>query len=181
MKSIYLSVLLIGLFINMNQTTAQQMIPADAGSTVKFAIKNFGLTTNGSFKGLAGKIVFNPSDLQHAIFEVSVAANTIETGNKSRDHHLRDDDYFDVANFPQIILRSEKIQSASANNTYLLDGVLTIKGISRKIQFPFTAQPGKEGTVFEGQFTINRLNYKVGSNSISLADNATIQLKVTAK
>jgi polyisoprenoid-binding protein YceI len=181
MKSIYTGLLLVSLFANLPETRAQQMTPEDASSTVKFAIKNFGLTTNGSFKGLAGKIAFNPSDLQHAIFDVTVAANTIETGNKSRDHHLRKDDYFDVANFPQIILRSEKIQSAPGNNTYLFDGVLTIRGVGRKIQFPFTARPGKEGTVFEGQFTINRLNYKVGGNSISLADNATIQLKVTAK
>jgi polyisoprenoid-binding protein YceI len=39
---------------------AQSLVPNDAGSAIKFAIKNFGITVNGSFKGLKGNISFNP-------------------------------------------------------------------------------------------------------------------------
>ena len=51
---------------------AQTFTPADAGSIIKFVIKNFGVKTPGTFTGLAGKIVFNPSDLKISSFNISV-------------------------------------------------------------------------------------------------------------
>jgi polyisoprenoid-binding protein YceI len=160
---------------------AQQLSPADEGSAIEFSIKNFGFTAKGSFSGLSGKILYAPADPLHASFDVHILAKSINTGNNSRDRHLREDDYFDVEHFPQISIKSESITAAKQNGAYILHGILTIKGTSRKIDLPFTVKPEGSGFIFEGSITINRLDYKVGSSSISLADNATVYLKVFAK
>ena len=38
----------------------QNYTPTDAGSKVRFVIKNFGINTGGTFDGLAGSITFDP-------------------------------------------------------------------------------------------------------------------------
>ncbi len=163
------------------QITAQQFSPADEGSAIQFSIKNFGFTAKGSFAGLSGKIVYTADDPLHATFDVHILAKSINTGNNTRDRHLREDDYFDVEHFPQISIKSENITATKQNGAYILHGILTIKGTSRKIDIPFTVKPEGSGFIFEGSITINRLDYKIGSSSISLADNATVYLKVFAK
>jgi len=163
------------------QLSAQQLTPTEQGSAIQFSIKNFGFTAKGSFSGLSGKIIYNPADPLHASFDVHVLANSINTGNNSRDRHLREDDYFDVEHHPKISIKSENITASKQNGAFLLHGILTIKGTSRKIDLPFTVKPEGSGFIFEGSIAINRLDYKVGSSSISLADNATVYLKVFAK
>jgi polyisoprenoid-binding protein YceI len=41
----------------------KKMVPVEDESKVKFSIKNFGLNVNGSFNGLQGYVVFDPSNL----------------------------------------------------------------------------------------------------------------------
>lgn len=158
---------------------AQQYVPVDAGSSVKFVIKNFGLSVDGSFKGLQGKISFSPENLSAAVFNVSVDAATVNTGNGSRDGHLKKDDYFDVAKYPTINFTSTKITTGSKQGEYTMNGTVTIKGISKPVSFPFVVSTAASGNIFSGQFKINRRNFKVGGNSLVLSDDVTLTLNVS--
>ena len=79
---------------------AQSYIPSDKGSSVTFIIKNFGFSVNGSFKNLQGNIKFDPNSPETAVFMVTVDAATINTDNDSRDSHLKKEEYFDTAKYP---------------------------------------------------------------------------------
>src|SRR3954454_10878478 len=81
---------------------SQQYKPVDNNSDIVFTIKNFGINTAGSLKGLKGAIKFNSSDLASSSFTVSVDVNTIYTGVDSRDDHLKREEYFDVEKYPLI-------------------------------------------------------------------------------
>lgn len=156
----------------------QHLVPKDEGSEVKFAIKNFGLNVTGSFKGLKGTIIFDPANLATAAFNVSVQANTVNTGNGSRDKHLKKEDYFNVASYPELNFTSTKI--SSNGNGYTLEGTLTIKGKKKNISFPFTAAAISNGYQLKGQFKINRLDFNVGSSSWVLSDELTVSLNIIA-
>ena len=104
----------MAFFFCSTDIVAQNYTAADAGSEVKFSIKNFGLNVDGSFKGLQGKIVFDPANLSTATINVSVDAATVNTGNGSRDKHLKKDDYFDVAHHTKLTFLSSKISSTEA-------------------------------------------------------------------
>jgi polyisoprenoid-binding protein YceI len=160
---------------------AQQLTPVDAGSSIEFSINNFGFSTKGSFKGLSGKISFDANDLTRSVFDVSILASSIETGNNTRDRHLRREDYFDVDHFNIITIKSESISTGKQSGSYILHGLLSIKGTSRNIEIPFTVKQTGSGYIFEGTLGLNRLDYKLGSNSLSLADNATVVLKILAR
>jgi polyisoprenoid-binding protein YceI len=158
---------------------AQQYQPVDDKSTVKFAIKNFGISTGGSFKGMEGAIEFDKANPEKTVFDISISSTTVNTDNSARDSHLRKEEYFDVVQFPKISFKSEKVSTKGSN--YTVSGQLTIKGITKTIAFPFKATVTGEGYLFEGSFQLNRRDYKVGGNSFVLGDNVTVSLSVFAK
>jgi polyisoprenoid-binding protein YceI len=178
MKKLSILLLSMVLFVRGN---AQKLQPIDEGSSVKFSIKNFGFSTGGNFKGLKGVIQFDATNLSSCSFAVTVDAGSVNTGNNTRDNHLRKEEYFDVAKYPVIDFTSVSVNKDAGSAAFILTGNLTIKGVTKKISFPFTAAPQNNGYLFSGSFTINRRDFGVGGNSMVLADNLQVQLNVFAK
>lgn len=166
----------------INLLTAQSIyIPVDDGSSVHFVIKNFGIKTGGDFTGLKGSIKFDPVNFASSVFDVSVDAGSIDTDNSSRDGHLRKTEYFDVEKFKVINFKSNKVVRSSVAGRFFIYGDLTIKGVTKPVEFGFGATPKNGGYVFDGEFTINRRDFGVGGSSISMSDNLTVALSVFAK
>ncbi len=161
---------------------AQHYTPVDESSEIKFTIKNFGISTPGTFKGLKGSIAFSPDNLSAAFFNATIDAATINTGIDTRNNHLKKEEYFNVAKYPLINFVSTRLTAnETEKNTYTLFGKLTIKGTTKEISFPFKAEQQGNGILFTGSFKINRRDFKVGGNSMVLGDNVEIFLKVFAK
>ena len=155
--------------------------PVNEGSKVSFVIKNFGMNTNGSLTGLNGNIAFDALHVENSHFDVTVAANSINTNNNKRDGHLRKEEYFDVAKYAAIRLASTEVRKTAVAGTFTFVGLLTIKGISKKIAFDFSATPKNGGQLFEGSFSINRRDFGVGGGSMVLSDNVAVTLSVFAR
>ena len=162
-------------------TFAQTFKPVDEGSSVKFIIKNFGINTPGSFKGLSGIIQYNAENPVNSEFDVSVKAASIDTDIKARDNHLMKDEYFDVEKFPVLHFKSTKITLTNSPEHLYMFGIITIKGISKEVKFPFTVKPADGGYIFQGTFTLNRRDFKLGGKSISLSDEVNVDLSILAR
>lgn len=158
---------------------AQTYKPVDNESSVKFTIKNFGFGVDGSFKNLTGVIVFDPNNVGNAVFNVTVDAATINTGNKSRDGHLKKSEYFDVAKFPAIAFVSSKIEKTAGG--YLATGTFTIKNKSKVVQIPFTVTAQNTVLLLNGKVQLNRRDFGVGGSSMVLSDIVNLSLSVKAK
>lgn len=160
----------------------QHYKPVDEGSEIGFKIKNFGISVDGSFKGLDGKIIFSEDTLSIAHFDVTIDAKTINTGIDQRDNHLRSEDYFEVTKYPSIRFVSDRITKSTNKDYLFIFGKLTIKGITRELSFPFKVRPiEKNQLLFEGEFGLDRRDFKVGGRSITLSDKVTVHLKIIAK
>lgn len=174
--------LVLTLLFFSNVITAQTVYtPVNAESKVHFVIKNFGIRTGGDFTGIKGNIKFSPADYATSNFDVTVDANTIDTDNESRDGHLRKAEYFDVATFKTLQFVSTKVVLSSVAGRYYVYGNLTIKGVTKPVEFGFGAIPKNGGYVFDGEFRVNRRDFGVGGSSVSLSDNLTVSLMVFAK
>jgi len=156
---------------------AQSLTPDNEGSSVRFSIKNFGTTVTGHFSGLKGTIAYDGSNPGKISFNMEVDAGSIATGNKTRDSHLRKEEYFNVEKFPSIRFVSTKVTSTKAG-AFTVSGRLTIKGVTKEISFPFTAKPKGAGILFEGTFTLDRRDYSVGGGSFVMGDSVTVILSV---
>jgi polyisoprenoid-binding protein YceI len=61
----------------------------------------------------------------------------VDTNVPDRDKHLRSADFFDVANHPEIVFRSESIRR-SGKDRYDVLGTLSIRGIEKRVTLPVT-------------------------------------------
>jgi polyisoprenoid-binding protein YceI len=177
MKKLLTLLLCISWFVS----NSQSYTPADAGSKVKFVIKNFGINTGGSFEGLSGSINFDPNNPTTASFNVSVETKTVDTDIEARDNHLRRAEYFDAEKYPKLTFTSTRVTKTNSAEHLYMFGNITIKGVTKEIKFPFKATAKDGGYLFEGSFKLNRRDFGVGGKSISLSDDLDVTLSVFAK
>jgi polyisoprenoid-binding protein YceI len=157
------------------------MKPVDRGSEVKFTIRNFGLAVNGRFTGLEGNVTFDTGNLARSQIEMSIDASTINTGIAARDAHLKKKAYFDIKEHPRIKFRSLEIWRNDKSGNYTVRGELTIKSVKKEIIFPFDAIAQNDGFLFTASFSLNRKEFGVGGDSISLSDILTVSLQILTK
>lgn len=152
-----------------------ELKPVDGDGSVTFSIKNFGVPTKGEFKGLKGTIKWDAANPANSSFNVSVDVNTINTGIDMRDNDLKKETYFDAAKYPTINFVSTAVTATNVT------GNLTIKGVTKEINIPFTATAVGNGYLFEGKFSLNRKDFGVGGGSFVLSDHVDVTLKIQAQ
>jgi len=144
-------------------------------SAITFEIKNMGIKTGGTIGGLLTKVHFTAENLSASTIEASVDVNTINTDNSSRDEHLRSADFFDVAHYSKISLKSISFKHKGGSN-YAGTFTLTIKDKSKQVEIPFTFLDNNNTVEFKGTFKINRLDFGVGSDSMILSNDVTVSI-----
>lgn len=149
------------------------------GSKVAFTITNAGVEVDGHFNDYQGTIKFDKNDLANSQFIASVKVSSIETGIDKRDEHLRSDDYFDAARYPYMKFTSKKIVAKGSG--YEVTGELHIKDVKKTISFPFTAQEAGGKVTLKGKFTIDRVEYHVGTSGWVLGDEVNVDLTIAAQ
>jgi polyisoprenoid-binding protein YceI len=175
-----LLMVLMAIVLNI-QTYAQDYFPSDKDSKISVSIKNVGMNVECILTGLKGTIHFTVADLKSSFFDVSIDANTINTGIDVRDENLKTDEYLAVKKFPRISLSSRQISRGGNPETYFFKGVLVIKGISKEVLFPFRAKEENGGWLFSGELKINRSDFKIAPASEVLSNAMTINLLVSAQ
>ena len=148
-------------------------------ATVKFKIKNAGFIVDGAFTGLTAKISFDETKSYGNFIEATVDSKSINTGNGSRDGHLKKAEYFDVEKYPKITMKAT-VFSKEKDGTYKGYFKITMKDKSKDLFVPFTFSEKDGKTNFKGSFTINRLDFTVGESSMILSNNVTLFLEVNA-
>ncbi|MFB6456461.1 YceI family protein [Chitinophaga sp. Hz27] len=165
--------LLMVLAVASYVSAAAQAI--DTGkSGVKFSVGNMGMRkVKGTFSGMKGKIDFNPKSLSTAQFDVCVAANTVNTDNEKRDHHLKNKDFFETDKYPDICFKSSQVTQTTAG--YNVSGKLTMHGVTNDVVIPFIFA----NNTLEGKLTIKRLDYKVGEGTNTFMVGNEVEVMIT--
>jgi polyisoprenoid-binding protein YceI len=144
-------------------------------SVITFQTKNMGIGVSGTISGLQANVQFNPVNLAASTVEATVDINTINTDNSTRDDHLKTDEFFDAARYPKITLKSVSFKHKSGNN---YSGVfnLTIKNKTKLVEVPFTFTQKGSDMAFKGSFKLNRLDFGIGTSSLVLSDDVTVNI-----
>jgi polyisoprenoid-binding protein YceI len=122
---------------------------------------------------------FDPKNLATAAISGSVQVKTLDTGIGLRNKHLRSDDYFHKAKFPQIRFATSSV--SKEGNGYKAKGMLTIKEVSKPIDIPFTFEEKGKTSIFKAEFSLNRRDFGVGGKSWTLSDEVFISILFTAE
>lgn len=164
-----------------NVIQAQKFAPVESESKIKFTIKNFGLTVDGTFSGVKGSILFDGKNVEKSEISLSVNSGSVNTNNKERDKHLKKVDYFDVEKYPSISFTSTKIVKKIGANKYQVNGNLTMKGNTKAVEFETIITSENSKLSLKGTLEINRRNFKVGGNSMVLSDNVKLNFLINTK
>jgi polyisoprenoid-binding protein YceI len=144
-------------------------------SAITFQTKNMGIGVSGTVRDLQANVQFNTANLASSIIEASVDVNTINTDNSSRDDHLKSDEFFDVAHYPKITMKSVSFKHKSGNN-YTGQFNLTIKNKTKLVEMPFTITEKGNTLAFKSSFKLNRLDYGIGESSMVLSDDVIVNI-----
>ena len=137
-------------------------------SLVRFEVMNMEIEkVNGSFSGLSGEVRFNKDEPENTRMRVIIPVHTVSTNNIHRDGHLKQEDYFDYINHPEILFSSTKAEKST--DGFRIEGNLTIKGITKEVSIPFKYFEIKAGYLIKGSLVIDRLDYKIGQEGSFLA------------
>jgi len=131
---------------------------------------------NGTMKGLEGQIVFDEHNLSQSNIQVSVDVNTIATGIWLKNNHAKAKNFFDSKSYPKIYFSSRHFQKSDTG--YVVEGDLTIKDITKRVQIPFTFNTHAQGGEFVGHFQINRTDYGLIKNGVGEVVAIDIKLPV---
>jgi len=138
----------------------------------------------GSFTEVEGKGFFDAADPSRSWLEVTIQAASIDTGNETRDAHLRSNDFFDMENHPEIRFVSTCVEQLGGSS-YRVTGDLTIKGVTRPISIDLeysgsAVDPyGNTRIGLEGSTAVNRRDWGINWNAALDAGGVLVSEKVT--
>lgn len=159
-----------------------------ANSQVGFTVRHLGVATvHGRFNEVTGEIVTGES-LENSSVQATISADSIDTGFPARDTYIKGDDVLAVGEHKALTFASTGVRSASGQ--YLVDGELTVRGITRPVTFTvepggFGADPTKDNLKVLGlsaRTTVKRSDFELSSPIPAgiISENITIQLDVQA-
>jgi polyisoprenoid-binding protein YceI len=148
-------------------------------SEVQFKVKHLVISTvTGAFKKFDGRFETDNDDFSNAAIRFTLDVNSIDTGQADRDAHLKNADFFDAENYPQISFQSTSF--TKKDNEYSLTGNLTIKDITK----PITLKVEHGGTAadFYGNFKagfdiegkINRKDFGLTWSAVTEAGSVVV-------
>jgi polyisoprenoid-binding protein YceI len=145
----------------------------------------------GAFNDFEGVANIDGEDLSKSSAAVTIQAASIDTRSEQRDGHLRNNDFLDIENYPEITFATTEVRPLD-DQTLQVTGDLTIKDVTKPITIDFEIQGaatdpfGNQRVGFEGSVTINRKDYGITWNAaletggVLVSDKVTLEFEVSA-
>lgn len=162
---------------------AQRITAIDHGrSEIRFVGKQMGVPAEGRFERFSAQVDFDPAKPAAGSASVEIDLNSFDTGTPEVDTEVKRKPWLNVAMFPTATFVSTGIR-ALGGNRYEIAGKLTIKGQTRDLSAPFTVRKDGAASVFEGAFTLLRLQFGIGagpwSDTDTVADEVQVHFRLT--
>lgn len=145
----------------------------------------------GLFTDFEGTVHIDAQDPSKSTAELRIKAASIDTGQEQRDAHLRNADFFDAENHPEILFTSTSVDQLD-DDRYRVTGDLVIKGVSHPVsvylEYTGSAKDpfGNLRAGFEGRAEINRKDWGLSWNAaletggFLVGDKIKLELDVSA-
>jgi polyisoprenoid-binding protein YceI len=147
------------------QGTTHWTVDPDATS-VEFAVKTFWglMTIHGRFDRFDGSYEVGPDG---TTIELSIDADSLETGNATRDKHLRSTDFFHVVEYPQVRFTSTRVHHVTGDILHVV-GHLEAAGDVVQLEFPTVVRQRGDGLEIEATTTIDQRQLGMSSGQLGM-------------
>lgn len=147
-------------------------------SSVEFSVKTYWglMTVHGRFDRFDGSYEIRPDG---SSIELTVDSDSLDTGNKTRDKHLRSADFFHLAAHQQVRFTSTRVHAVGDGILHVV-GKLEVAGAAVELEFPATVRPVADGLEIEATTTVDQTRLGMSSGKLGMI-RTPATLHVTAR
>ncbi len=159
-----------------------------AHSSLQFSVRHLMISkVKGSFTKFEGTVTV-PENPYEAVADVTFDPASIETGDATRDGHLRSADFFEVEKYPQARFTSTAVREEG--DGYVVEGNLDLHGVTRPVSLDVefhgvgTDPWGGTRSGFSATTEINRKDFGINiempmeTGGVVVGDKIKIDLEV---
>lgn len=147
-------------------------------STLTFTSKQMGVPVDGKFKKFATTLAFDPAKPAAASAKLELDLASIDAGSPDANGEVVGKPWFNLKVFPTATFVSSSVKPLGGDK-FELAGKLTIKGKTQDLVAPVTFRQEAGNGVFDGTFTLKRLDFAIGEGAWS--DVSTVANEVHIK
>lgn len=164
----------------------QLKIGGDRG-TIDFSIGDSVIfRTTGSFKDWRGMIDVDDANIPNSSVNVEVNTRSIEMLDLQQTSMLKDSDFFDVDQFPEMTFRSKAVER-TGDNMLRVTGDVTLRGITRPMVLTVSVTDRRPGAAageryarFRGSGQIKRSDFGMTKYVDVVGDTVDITIRADA-
>lgn len=135
MKQLSLSAALLAATLTPVSLAAAPWSLDKAHSSISFSVEHFGFSfVQGQFREFDATIDFDPEDITATQATFTIDAASFDSGDQSRDDHVRTGDFLGVDAFPSIVFTSTSVEK-TGDDTAKITGDLTIRDTTLEVTF----------------------------------------------
>ena len=181
MNTVIRTVALAGLALVAGLAQAdQKVLPAQ--SEIAFVSKQMGVPVEGKFKRWDAQLAFDPKKPDAGKVSFTIETGSASFGSAETDAEVPKPEWFGVAKFPKATFQSSAMKGLGGGK-FEVTGQLNIKGNARNVVVPITLTQAGASTTASGQFTIKRLDFKIGegdwADTSMVANDVVVKFKLT--
>ncbi len=192
---VFAGVLLLGVLVMLTQSAAwgkpvKYEIDPDHLS-IGFLVDHIGYAkTLGMFRKASGSFKFDEQTGELSDVRVVIDTASVFTNHKKRDDHLRNADFLNSAEYPEMVFTASGARSTGERN-YVIEGQLELLGQSNPVtlkakwnksgEYPFGGNPYVMGVSMRGSFKRSQfgMNYSVDNGWVG--DRIELMIELEAR
>jgi polyisoprenoid-binding protein YceI len=161
-------------------------------SNVGFSIRHLMISTvRGKFTDFGGEFSFDPKTSELSAKDFVAKTASVDTDNAKRDGHLKDKDFFDAAECPEIKVSNSKVKK-TGDKAYEWTGDLTMHCVTKPVKFSveyigeIKDKDSGNRVGFEAKAKIKRSDWGLKYNKVleaggvAISDEVAIEINVEA-
>lgn len=183
----YLTAILLTLITLPGLVLAADNYKIDPSHTFpNFTVSHLGFSTmHGRFNETTGTIVMDREGGESSV-EVTIQTASIDTGHDERDEHLRSADFFNVAQYPTITYKSDKVYFQGKDRA-VVNGHLTMLGTTKRVTLYVDSihcgehpMSGDQVCGFNAIATVKRSDFGMTKYVPAISDEIDIRIEAEA-
>jgi polyisoprenoid-binding protein YceI len=151
-------------------------------SQIKFHVES-SMDLTGNFDKWTATLTFTSPEVTTGVLDIEIQAASVDTGSGMKNGKLKDKDFFDVKEFPEISFKSTGVVQ-TGNTTFDIPGTFTIRGVSKPETLHLTVSGVGTGSgAIVGTMAFDRKDYGMNKNIpfMKIANRVEVTVDIKAK
>lgn len=152
-----------------------------AGSRLEFIATFEKTPAPGVFKDFNVRLSFNPEQPSNNRLDVTIRVASADMASADINTAIAGIEWFDFARHQQAEFHASDIRRLPTSpqpNRFVARGTLSLKGVSQVVEVPFSWSPSAEGASMDGEFSVKRGPFGIGTGEWMATDVIGADVKV---